>query len=168
METKIDPVHPGVFIAEGLAKSGMTHLEFARRMKWSLATIQSVLTCSDDVRIDETTAKRLSSAIGTSPFVWIELQKKWDEEKPQPFTFDFDRLTKRQQEVLGMVAISQDGGHGKRTLESLERHGLIERRQERSSYGRSGAVLAITRWDMPIAVHIAWCDWCSRQEFDDE
>jgi hypothetical protein len=74
-------------------------------------------------------------------------------------TYNFDRLTPRQEQVLGQIAIGIDGGHHPRTLEALERRGLIEGRDEVIPLLRGR--LTIRRYVMPIAAHIAWCEWCA-------
>lgn len=74
---------------------------------------------------------------------------------------DMDALTEAQRNVLGLIAIGQDGGHNPRTLAVLERLGLI--------VGHDGQVstplgpMQVRRWDVPVAVHIQWCEWCSTQ-----
>lgn len=89
-------------------------------------------------------------------------------ERPEKFQFDFSTLTPKQLDVLGQISINNDSGHSSRTLKALERLKLIERYQE-SSYGPSpiSQVLKITRWCMPVWVHIAWCEWCSQQHLRD-
>jgi hypothetical protein len=69
-------------------------------------------------------------------------------------------LTARQRDVLSAVAINQDGGHPRGTLEALERKGLIERREVPVT---GLPHLTITRWEVPLPVHIQWAAWCSRQ-----
>lgn len=73
---------------------------------------------------------------------------------------DFDALTEKQREVLGEIAVNQDGGHHRRTLESLQRKGFIVSVDEVLG-GRFP--VHIKRWYTPVHVHIAWCEWCSLQ-----
>jgi hypothetical protein len=78
----------------------------------------------------------------------------------------FDRLTKPQTEVLANVAFGgKGGGCNSRTLESLERKGLIGGIEDESP-GPLG-VFRFRRWDMPMPVHIAFCAWCSEISEDD-
>ena len=67
----------------------------------------------------------------------------------------FSKLTETQRYVLGMCAISQDAGHHPRTLESLVKKGMLVARQENRDGHR------VLRYDVPIGVHIIWCQWCS-------
>lgn len=69
------------------------------------------------------------------------------------------RLTEKQQYVLGCVAINDDGCHHPATLKKLERLGLIIGRDEHLG-GRFP--MTIRRYEMPLPIHIRWCDWCSR------
>ena len=79
---------------------------------------------------------------------------------------NFNRLTKKQQAVLGQIACDNDAGHHPQTVESLLKRGLI------TSYKQNlggWPPIAIIRYEMPISVHIQWCAWCAEQvgELDD-
>jgi len=77
---------------------------------------------------------------------------------------DFSKLTRAQRCVLGCIAIGQDGCHNDRTLAKLEALGLIVRRDEVLPPTRQCRFpMPVRRWDVPTPVHIAWCEWCSRQ-----
>jgi len=77
---------------------------------------------------------------------------------------DFSKLTRAQRCVLGCIAIGQDGYHNDRTLAKLEALGLIVRRDEVLPPTRQCRFpMTVRRWDVPTPVHIAWCEWCSRQ-----
>ena len=79
----------------------------------------------------------------------------------QPVTLaTFDRLAEYQRGVLGLIAIGQDGGHHPSTLKALERRGLIVGHFQRLGVGTSVEVV-VQRWEVPIPVHIVWCQWCS-------
>lgn len=84
------------------------------------------------------------------------------------FTFDFDSLSKRQQDVLGWVAIGVDLdlGHHPRTLASLVKLGLIEEYEEHQP-GALG-MLRVKRYATPLHVHVAWCYWCAETCEDEE
>lgn len=70
-------------------------------------------------------------------------------------------LSPAQIGALGNVAFGKHGyGVSRRTLEVLERRGLIERHPMEKT-DRLGTV----RWDewtMPMSVHIDFCEWCSQ------
>lgn len=73
---------------------------------------------------------------------------------------EFGSLSEQQVDALCNVAF---GGHGAgvspRTLKSLERRGLIA---SVPVHKREGNVLfSLLVWEMPLGVHIAFCDWCS-------
>ena len=73
-------------------------------------------------------------------------------------TRDFDRLSKSQQDTLNLIAIGQDGGHARSTLRSLVGRGLIEEFEQ-----DMGGGLTVKRYEMPIPVHIMWCEWAAAQ-----
>lgn len=70
---------------------------------------------------------------------------------------DFNKLTKAQRRVLGLIAINQDEGHHPRTLEALLKKGLIRR----TAQILPGPLpVRVYIYYVPIHVHIAWCQWC--------
>lgn len=74
-----------------------------------------------------------------------------------------DALTARQREVLGEIACGQDGGHPTATLEALERKGLIVGFLARC---QGWPPVIITRWQVPLDVHMQWAQWCADQPGD--
>lgn len=80
---------------------------------------------------------------------------------------DIQKLRKRQREVLGQIAINNDGGHHPKTLKALQSKGLIVAEQQEVRGPFRGTTMTITRWYVPIAVHMVWCTWCSEQESSD-
>lgn len=79
-------------------------------------------------------------------------------------TLDMDALAERQRDVLGQIATGCDGGHHPATLAALEAKGLIVGHTQT----RPGRLpVAVIRWELPIGVHIQWCEWCSTQ-FEEE
>lgn len=77
----------------------------------------------------------------------------------------FRNLGEYQTKVFESIAIGQDGGHHPRTLEALERKGLIEK-YEQSIRGVGDTVvdripMVIYRYRVPIYIHIEWCRWCA-------
>lgn len=73
--------------------------------------------------------------------------------------FDFDALTPAQQRAAGNVAINQDLGENPRVLAALEELGVLTSFEE--SQG-GNPPLVVKRYAMPVRVHMAWCEWCSR------
>lgn len=73
----------------------------------------------------------------------------------------FRACNERQQAVLGAIAMNQDGGHHPATLKTLVKRGLIERYTETrpSQFG----MMHVYRHRMPLAIHIAWCEFCSKE-----
>lgn len=70
---------------------------------------------------------------------------------------DFSKLTTAQLETLGRIAMNNDRFVNNRTADALVKRGLIESYKENLG-GRLPVV--ITRYRMPIDVHIQWCSWC--------
>lgn len=75
-------------------------------------------------------------------------------------TLDMDALTERQRFILGQIAIGFDGGHHPQMLRFLAERGLIVGRTVRM--GGTPAV-DVTRWEVPLDVHIQWAAWCAQQ-----
>lgn len=71
---------------------------------------------------------------------------------------DFTKLTPQQLRVFEQVAIGYPYGHPVRTLESLEKKGYLRSHLEQL---RGYPPVAVTRYSVPIPVHIAWCRWCA-------
>lgn len=78
---------------------------------------------------------------------------------------DFTKLTPAQLQVFEQVATGHPYGHPARTLESLEKKGYLQSHPERLS---GNPPVAITRYSVPIPVHIAWCQWCAETAVEDE
>jgi hypothetical protein len=70
---------------------------------------------------------------------------------------DFDKLSKKEQDVLGNIAINLDGGHNSKTIKALLKKGLIIETEE-----HQGA-LTIKHYAVPLPIHMQWCYWCSHQ-----
>jgi hypothetical protein len=76
---------------------------------------------------------------------------------------DFSRLSAAQRAALADIAFGGDGaGHALRTLESLERRGLLAslERRELTSLG----IFRSKRWYMPVAAHHEFCAWLALLE----
>lgn len=76
---------------------------------------------------------------------------------------NFRNLTDQQSQVFEQIAIGNDTRHNYATIKSLLRKGFIERvgQMERT---KSGLVIEINRYQVPLPIHIEWCAWCSQQE----
>lgn len=59
------------------------------------------------------------------------------------------RLSKKQKTVMNMVAIGLGSTCEQKTLDSLMKQGFLKQEEE--------------TYYMPLAVHRAWCQWCSEQ-----
>ena len=71
----------------------------------------------------------------------------------------FKKMTEAQQKVFEQICCNNDKGHHPRTLDSLERKGLIESYKEKLG-GRFP--VTIKRYNVPIVVHMEWCKWCTQ------
>ena len=75
--------------------------------------------------------------------------------------FDFDGLTPAQQELLTFQGWAPGPGARKQprpaVAQELVRRGLATVRQV-----QIGAAL-VPAYDVPIAVHAAWCSWCAQR-----
>jgi hypothetical protein len=80
------------------------------------------------------------------------------------FEFDFGTLTPAQLRVFGAISINNDLGHHDKVLHRLEELTLIERHTQNTG---GFPPMKLTRWTIPVAVHIAWCYWCEKN-YDDE
>lgn len=78
---------------------------------------------------------------------------------------DMDALTERQRFVLGNIAIGLDGGHHPRTLVALAEKGLIVGHRETLP---GHPPVEVTRWEVPVDVHIQWAEWCAAQPDEED
>jgi hypothetical protein len=81
----------------------------------------------------------------------------------------FDPLSRRQKATLCDIAFGGDGGrqHPK-TLESLARLGLIEPYADVIDDPNPRLRVRVTKYRMPIHVHIPFCAWCATQPEDED
>lgn len=70
------------------------------------------------------------------------------------------KLTEPQRDVLGQIATNNDGGHHPRTIAALLKKELIKETESERLPGRFP--LWIKHYYTPLHVHIAWCEWCSK------
>ena len=77
----------------------------------------------------------------------------------------FDKLSETQQECLGYYAfpgLSMPRMWPQNTLNSLVKKGLLIR--HRRQHPSPGIPVIVEDYEMPIAVHIAYCEWCGELE----
>lgn len=87
--------------------------------------------------------------------------------KGERFEFDFNKLSKAQQETLGNIAVGFNSGmYNRRTIARLIEFGLIEQVEDLILPGRFP--VHVKQYAMPIYAHIAWCEWCSKNVTEDE
>jgi hypothetical protein len=85
---------------------------------------------------------------------------KLPETEPE-FYAAIEKLTERQRDVFGQVCLNNDAGHPRRTLELLERLGLVVSCGQVLK-SRLGAIV-VKRYDFAsIAAHMAWCRWAEK------
>jgi hypothetical protein len=81
-------------------------------------------------------------------------------------TPNFSTLPPTQQDCLAAYAfpgLSQPQPWARATTASLVAKGLLERRDH-----DKGGGLTVHDFEMPIAVHMAWCEWCSDEISDED
>lgn len=88
--------------------------------------------------------------------------------KIKPLTVEtIGALPDALQDALGFAAIGQDGWAKKGALRQLERRGLVQSYEEilRGDPTSSSVIdrmpIRITRYAVPVHVHIVWSAWCS-------
>ena len=75
--------------------------------------------------------------------------------------YPFPGLTAAQRRVFEAIAVNDDGGHHPKTLRVLLKRRLIVAAEEEDH--RSWPPMLITRYHVPLPIHIEWCAWCDRQ-----
>ena len=76
-------------------------------------------------------------------------------------------MSKRQRAAFERIAINDDRRVHPATALALKLKGLIEFRTEivgRDCFG----LIEITRYEVPLPIHMKWCQWCSENVKDDE
>lgn len=76
----------------------------------------------------------------------------------------FEGLTDAQLAVFEQIALNQDAGHNPRTLQVLRDRGLIE--AEEVNMG-GHPPMTVTRYHVPIHVHMRWCAWAGENVVPD-
>jgi len=77
---------------------------------------------------------------------------------------DFSTLTKAQRDALGRIAIGCDlPAPSKRTIAVLVGRGLVVPREQRYSFRDGLPPMTVTRYGVPLCVHLAWCLDCASE-----
>ncbi len=71
-----NPPHPGEVLAETMEELNLGVRELARRLSASSSTVQRVVTAKSNISPEM--AIRLSSVVGSSPRLWLNLQGSYD------------------------------------------------------------------------------------------
>ena len=80
-------------------------------------------------------------------------------DRTDDFADTIKKLTKAQLRTLESIAIGLDHRVHPKCAATLLRLGLITAEQQIVPSWPTPAT--ITRYSMPISVHMAWCSWCS-------
>lgn len=72
------------------------------------------------------------------------------------------KLTKEDLRTLGNISQGLDTIDDLSCYESLEKQGLIVKVGETRTPTSSVGLLVVSNWEMPISVHIEWCQLCDR------
>ena len=70
---------PGIYILEELSERGMTVFDLQEPMKHTLGYISARIIGAVD--IDEKFAKKLAKVFGTTPEIWLNLQKAYNDKQ---------------------------------------------------------------------------------------
>ena len=70
------PVHPGEILREEMDERGLSADSFAQLLDIPASRISALLNGQGDVTRD--TARRLSRFLGTTPGLWLNLQRIWE------------------------------------------------------------------------------------------
>ena len=73
------------------------------------------------------------------------------------------KLTKRQQEVLGMVMICQDAGQNPKILDRLAGLGLCEKEEQLMHFRDGLPPMNVPRYFMTYEQNYAYCCWAKEQ-----
>jgi hypothetical protein len=71
-------------------------------------------------------------------------------------------MTKAEIAAFEAIAINRPPHCSKLTLERLIARGVIERYGKKANF-RDGLPSIITDFDVPLPVHIQWCEWASER-----
>ena len=72
-----NPIHPGeMLLEEFLRPQGLSQRQFADKLGWTTAKLNELVKGKRGVTADS--ALDLAQARGTSPELWLNLQRTWD------------------------------------------------------------------------------------------
>lgn len=80
-------------------------------------------------------------------------------------TLDMAALTPAQRDVLGLIAVGEDGGHHPKVLAALAAKGLIVGYLENLG---GNPPMTVVRWEVPIHIHMQWAQWCAEQPDEED
>ena len=75
-KNRIPPVHPGELLKDELVELDMSVSEFAKALAVPKCHVKAVLQCDDPITAEM--ALRLSRYFGTTPELWMNLQKRYE------------------------------------------------------------------------------------------
>ena len=90
---KVIAFHPGYYIGEVIEDSGMTQVEFAKRLDITPKNLSELI--HGKTSMSRKVAKNLAAMLGTSVEVWLELQKTFDAK-----LIEIDRLKAEETELF--------------------------------------------------------------------
>lgn len=73
--------------------------------------------------------------------------------------------TKAQRQTFEALVTGIAGGHNSETIKSLLRRGLIEKVGERV-IGAPPLRVHVPVYEVPLPLHLAWCEWCAANVVD--
>lgn len=71
-------------------------------------------------------------------------------------------MSRKQREAFEQIAINQHPQDGWRSIDALLKAGVIEKVEGEKRRDAMG-VYEIPRFNVPLSVHMQWCEWCSEQ-----
>lgn len=93
--------HPGYYVADIIEDMGISQAEFATRMGTTAKTLSNLV--NGQINLSNDLAKKMSVMLGTSPEVWLNLQKVYDQKLIEiEVAKDFDA----QKTIVGMIDYS--------------------------------------------------------------
>lgn len=66
---------PGEYLRDELQARGLSAVEFARVVDWPLQTLSEILVGEKEITVEA--AQALAEALGTTPEVWLNLQRAY-------------------------------------------------------------------------------------------
>ena len=105
------PVHPGEILRDELQALGLSANALSKALDVPVNRITAILHGQRGVTAD--TALRLARYFGTTPQVWLNLQKTYELRRAEPDIFDFrgvaDLLLQESQHLIGVCHVGLSG-----------------------------------------------------------